>query len=97
MSRQQVAFLEECRKNKGCGSLKEDFYTRFIPENDGFWAVTWLEKRQHFGGKVAAGVLFLVIIEWNILNVVDIMSVYVTKNMSILGEQNLCFGKRIVR
>ena len=46
---------------------------------------------------VAAGVLFLVIIEWNILNVVDIMSVYVTKNMSILGEQNLCFGKRIVR
>jgi len=31
--RQQVAFLEECRKIKGCGSLREDFYTRFIPEN----------------------------------------------------------------
>lgn len=31
--------------------------------------------------------LFLVIIEWNILNVVDIMSVYVTKNMSILGNK----------
>ena len=29
--RQQVAFSEECRKIKGCGSLKEDFYTRFIP------------------------------------------------------------------
>lgn len=32
ISRQQVAFLEECRKIKGCGSLKRDFYTRFIPE-----------------------------------------------------------------
>jgi len=32
MSRQQVAFLEECRKIKGFGSLKEDFYTKFKPE-----------------------------------------------------------------
>lgn len=31
MSRQQVAFLKECRKIKGCGILKGDFYTRFIP------------------------------------------------------------------
>ena len=29
--RQQVAFKEECRKIKGFGSLREDFYTRFIP------------------------------------------------------------------
>ncbi len=43
MSRQQVAFLEECRKIKGCGSLEEDFYTRFKPEvNDG--AGAWLKK-----------------------------------------------------
>ena len=33
MSRQQVAFLEKCRKIKGCGSLREDFYTRFKSEN----------------------------------------------------------------
>ena len=33
LPRQEVAFLEECRKIKGCGSLKEDFYTRFKPEN----------------------------------------------------------------
>ena len=24
--------LEKCRKIKGCGSLREDFYTRFEPE-----------------------------------------------------------------
>ena len=43
LSRQQVAFLEKCRKIKGCGSLKVDFYTRFIPNFSGFGAVTWLE------------------------------------------------------
>ena len=39
MSRQEVAFLEECRKIKGCGSLREDFYTKFKPENKdlGLW------------------------------------------------------------
>ena len=42
--RQQVAFMRKCRKIKGCGSLREDFYTRFIPENDGFGAVTWSRK-----------------------------------------------------
>ena len=31
MTRQEVAFLEECRKIKGCGILKRNFYTRFIP------------------------------------------------------------------
>jgi len=31
MPRQQVAFLRKCRKIKGCGSLKEDFYTKFKP------------------------------------------------------------------
>lgn len=31
MSRQQVAFLEKCWKIKGCGSLREDFYTKFKP------------------------------------------------------------------
>ena len=41
MPRQEVAFLEECRKIKGCGSLREDFYTRFKPKNYGFGAVTW--------------------------------------------------------
>ena len=42
-ARQQVAFLEECRKIKGPGSLREDFYTRFKPEvNDG--AGAWLKK-----------------------------------------------------
>lgn len=29
--RQQVAFLKKCRKIKGCGSLEEDFYTKFKP------------------------------------------------------------------
>ena len=33
LPRQQVAFREECRKIKGCGSLKEDFYTKFKPKN----------------------------------------------------------------
>ena len=33
MSRQGVAFLEECRKIKGCVSLREDFYTKFMTGN----------------------------------------------------------------
>lgn len=33
MPRQEVAFSEECRKIKGFGSLKEDFYTRFMTGN----------------------------------------------------------------
>ncbi|MBQ2407264.1 MAG: hypothetical protein II312_11480, partial [Lachnospiraceae bacterium] len=33
LSRQQVAFSEECRKIKGFGSLRVDFYTRFKPKN----------------------------------------------------------------
>ena len=33
MSRQQVAFREECRKIKGSGSLEGDFYTRFMTGN----------------------------------------------------------------
>ena len=45
ISRQEVAFREECRKIKGLGSLKEDFYTKFMPKNKGFGAVTWLEER----------------------------------------------------
>ena len=31
--RQEVAFRKKCRKIKGCGSLEEDFYTRFKPKN----------------------------------------------------------------
>ena len=43
VSRQEVAFLKKSRKIKDCGSLKEDFYTRFKPEvNDG--AGAWLNK-----------------------------------------------------
>ena len=41
MPRQEVAFREERRKNKGCGSLRRNFYTRFIPNFSGFGAVTW--------------------------------------------------------
>ena len=41
MSRQEVAFSEECREIKGPGSLREDFYTKFKPKNKGFGAVTW--------------------------------------------------------
>lgn len=37
----EVAFREKCRKIKGCGSLEEDFYTKFKPGNKGFGAVTW--------------------------------------------------------
>ena len=33
VTRQQVAFSEECRKIKGFGSLRVDFYTRFKPKN----------------------------------------------------------------
>ena len=33
LPRQEVAFWEKGRKIKACGSLREDFYTRFIPEN----------------------------------------------------------------
>ena len=31
LPRQQVAFREKARKIKGCGSLNEDFYTKFKP------------------------------------------------------------------
>ena len=44
MARQEVAFLKECRKIKGCESLREDFYTKFKPENKGYRAVTWWIK-----------------------------------------------------
>ena len=30
---QEVDFLRKCRKIRGCGSLEEDFYAEFIPEN----------------------------------------------------------------
>ena len=33
LARQEVAFLKKSRKIKGCGSLREDFYTRFKPKN----------------------------------------------------------------
>ena len=32
LPRQEVAFLKEARKTKGCGSLREDFYTKFRPK-----------------------------------------------------------------
>ena len=32
LPRQQVAFLRKCKKIKGCGSLREDFYTKFKPK-----------------------------------------------------------------
>jgi len=31
MPRQQCAFQKKVSKIKGCGILREDFYTRFIP------------------------------------------------------------------
>lgn len=31
LSWQQVAFPEKAREIEGCGSLKKDFYTGFIP------------------------------------------------------------------
>ena len=36
MPRQQCAFQKKVSKIKGCGILRADFYTRFIPENYGF-------------------------------------------------------------
>lgn len=33
LSRQQVAILKKWRKNKGCGGVREEFYTKFKPEN----------------------------------------------------------------
>ena len=33
MSRQQCAFLKESSKYAGCGILKGNFYTKFIPKN----------------------------------------------------------------
>jgi len=43
--RQEVAFRGKCRKIKGCGSLKENFYTKFKPVLRDFGAVTWWKKR----------------------------------------------------
>ena len=39
MTRQQCAFLEESSKYAGCGILKRNFYTRFIPifKDLGLW------------------------------------------------------------
>ncbi|MBQ3164672.1 MAG: hypothetical protein IJC02_09100 [Lachnospiraceae bacterium] len=45
MPRQQVDFRKKSRKIKGCGSLEEDFYTRFIPNFSGFGAVTWFVEK----------------------------------------------------
>lgn len=45
MSRQQCAFSKESSKHAGCGSLKRNFYARFIPIFKDFGAVTWLRKR----------------------------------------------------
>ena len=44
---QEVDFLENARKIGGCGSLKKDFYTGFIPNFSGFGAVTWLEHESY--------------------------------------------------
>ena len=50
MSRQQCAFSKESSKYAGCGSLKRNFYARFIPIFKDFGDVTWLEKGE--GGKI---------------------------------------------
>ena len=42
--RQQCAFSKESSKYAGCEILKRNFYTRFKPENKGFWAVTWWKR-----------------------------------------------------
>ena len=44
LPRQQVASSKESSKYAGCGILKRNFYTRFIPENYGFGAVTWWKR-----------------------------------------------------
>ena len=41
LPRQQCAFSKESSKYAGCGILKRNFYTRFIPNFSGFRAVTW--------------------------------------------------------
>ena len=45
LSRQEVAFSKESSKYAGCGILKRNFYTRFIPIFKDFGAVTWWKKR----------------------------------------------------
>ena len=57
MPQQQVAFMEECRKIKGCGSLREDFYTRFIPIFKDFGAVTWLKIKNNMCKNCTLGLL----------------------------------------
>ena len=44
LPRQQVAFRKKVSKIKGCGILKRNFYTRFIPENYGFWVCDMVGK-----------------------------------------------------
>ena len=51
VARQEVAFSEECRKIKGCGSLREGFYTRFIPIFKDFGLWHGGKKEWHFGGE----------------------------------------------
>ena len=41
VSRQQCVFSKESSKYAGCGILKRNFYTRFIPIFKDFGAVTW--------------------------------------------------------
>ena len=50
MSRQQCAFSKESSKYEGCGILKRNFYTRFIPIFKEFGAVPWwkMRKKQMF-------------------------------------------------
>lgn len=44
LPRQQVVFWKECRKNKGFGSLRKDFYTRFKPEVK--WELRYDSKKE---------------------------------------------------
>lgn len=46
LSRQQCAFSKESSKYAGCGILKRNFYTRFIPIFKDFGAVTWLDYQR---------------------------------------------------
>ena len=43
---QAAVTATKAREIKDCGSLREDFYTRFKPKNKGFGAVIWQKRRR---------------------------------------------------
>ena len=78
LPRQEVAFGKKVRKIKGCGSLREDFYTRFKQKKCGFGLWHGLLK----GGLKKRTVMRLVIFQERI--VIEFRQIDITLQENIM-------------